>query len=123
MPCSRSAHIAICCFYELGSSRGKPCCGLLCRSCILPTVVVPGWVLPEALYPLRDKMGLTNGDYKDFAGGCKVLAELDLTLLKIRARSVVRIRKKMNSHSYYQHLAIWRLRIHSGERNLQVRQV
>lgn len=123
VPCSRSAHIAICCFYELGSGQGKPCCGLLCRSCILPTVVVPGWVLPEALYPLRGKMGLINRDHKDFAGGCKVLVELHLTLLKIRAHSMVGVRKRMNSQSYYQHLAIWRLRIHSGERNLQVRQV
>lgn len=68
-------------------------------------------------------MGLINRDHKDFAGGCKVLVELHLTLLKIRAHSMVGVRKRMNSRSYYQHLAIWRLRIHSGERNLQVRQV
>lgn len=87
----------ICCPYELGSGQGKPCCRLGCRSCLLPTVVVPGWVLPEALYPLRGKMGLTNAAYKDFSEGCKVLVGLDLALLKIRAHSMVGVRKGKNS--------------------------
>lgn len=59
--------------------------------------MVPGWVLPEALYPLRGKMGITNAAYKHFTAGCKVLVGLDLTLLKIRAHSMVGIRKMINS--------------------------
>lgn len=103
VPCSRSAHGAICCLYELGSGQGKPCGGLLCRFCILPTVVVPGWVLPEALYPPQGE----NGAYKDFTEGSGGVGP---HLAKDRIPLHGGSKKKVEFMQDYQHLIIWRLR-------------
>lgn len=45
-------------------------------------------------------MGLTNAAYEDFTESCEVLVGLDLTLLKIRAHSMVGVRKRMNSFRF-----------------------